>query len=172
MNISRRSLMATTVFVPVLLAACTSAEEATATVVVSQLKSYATYIDNAIDALADSAALVPLVSAADLTSLKTYAGEADAVFQAIAATASTEISLVSAQSYATALQDAFNSAAALLGNYGVKIPAIVSQVVSAAQVILPVLLSFVKLAPTTVGAPRQAMSVSEAESRLSVKPLI
>jgi hypothetical protein len=163
---------------PVILAACTATQEATATIVVSQIQTYANYIDNAVDGLASAVSLKSIISATDLANIQSYAASADAVIQEITAAAKTTIAglpagtvtLDTAQSWVSVLQSAFNSIAVLLGNYGVKIPTVVNQVLSAAEVLLPILLAVVKMAPNTVGAPMQTMSVSEAEGRLATKP--
>jgi hypothetical protein len=161
MNLSRRSLAgyAGALLASTALAACTTPQQASATVVVSSIEGYVQDVINGVTALTASASITSLLTPTEVSAVNGAVSDATTVLADIKAAASTVI-LTTAQGWAAQVEGDVNTVVGLLALVP-GIPSAASTIIEAINVLLPILLTSVQLA-VPAKASQSGMTPSQA----------
>jgi hypothetical protein len=160
-DLSRRQLGA--FFVAGAALAGLSACATSPTVSLSTFETYAQNVVTGIEALASSVSVTSLLTAAQISSLNSYVTAAKTALSQIESAASAVI-LSSAQGYVSAIQTAVSQAISIINSY-VSLPTSVTQIITAIETVMPVLVAAVQL--SLVAAKRTGMSLQDAQTILA-----
>jgi hypothetical protein len=165
MNLSRRSLAgyAGGLLAATALAGCATASSGT-TVTVSTIEGYAQDVINGVVALTASPSILALLTASQVAAVNAATADAQTVLTQVTS-AGTTVLLATAQGWAQQIETDANTVVGLLALVP-GIPAAASTIITAIDVLLPILLTSVQIA-VPAKAMQGGMSVPQARAILA-----